>query len=127
MLRTKAGLAFIGAVEKRNRRSVWTVTTKPFKGAHFATFPPDLIEPCILAGCPKSGTILDPFLGSGTTAYVAAKHGRQSVGIELNEDYLPLIRERMNLACPTDDLFSEPPTMPPMQQTAFSLDGEPPV
>jgi DNA modification methylase len=58
--------------EYRNRRSVWTVATKPYQGAHFATFPPGLIEPCILAGAPTGGVVLDPFLGSGTTAAVAS-------------------------------------------------------
>jgi len=71
----------------RNRRSVWTVTTKPYKGAHFATFPPDLIEPCVLAGCPVGGTVLDPFGGSGTTAGVALRHGRNAIRCELNGDY----------------------------------------
>jgi site-specific DNA-methyltransferase (adenine-specific) len=111
----------------RNKRSVWTVPTKPFKGAHFAVMPPALAEPCILAGCPKGGVVIDPFMGSGTTAYVAAKHGRNSVGIELNDNYLPLIRERMSLACPPDDLFSALPVTQEMHQTAFSLDGEPPI
>lgn len=72
----------------RNKRSVWTVSTKPFSGAHFATFPHDLIEPCILAGCPKGGTVIDPFFGSGTTGLVAYKHGRKFLGIELNEEYV---------------------------------------
>jgi DNA modification methylase len=81
--------------DTRNKRSVWTVTTKPFKGAHFATFPPALIEPCILAGCPEGGTVLDPFMGSGTTAAVAKLHGRHYLGSELNTDYRPLIEERL--------------------------------
>jgi DNA modification methylase len=80
----------------RNRRSVWTVTTKPYKGAHFATFPPALIEPCILAGCPAGGTVLEPFSGSGTTLAVANKHGRKAVGIELNPAYCALAVERLN-------------------------------
>jgi len=80
----------------RNKRSVWTVTTKPFKGAHFATFPPDLIEPCILAGCPVGGTVLDPFFGAGTTGLVAQKHGRNCIGIELNPEYAALARERID-------------------------------
>ena len=80
---------------KRNRRSVWTVTTRPYKGAHFATFPPALIEPCILAGCPEGGTVLDPFGGSGTTAGVALSHGRNAVLCELNPDYVKLIPERV--------------------------------
>lgn len=75
-------------VDSRNKRSVWTVTPKPFKGAHFATFPPDLIDPCVLAGCPRSGTVLDPFFGSGTTGLVAYKHDRKFIGIDLSEDYL---------------------------------------
>ena len=78
----------------RNRRSVWTVTTKPYSEAHFATFPPDLIRPMILAGCPKGGTVLDPFIGSGTTAYVAKELNRKCIGIELNEKYIELIMKR---------------------------------
>lgn len=80
---------------KRNRRSVWTVATRPYKGAHFATFPPDLIEPCIQAGAPENGIVLDPFMGSGTTAAVASKLGRFAMGCELNPDYVELIRERL--------------------------------
>ena len=80
--------------EMRNKRSVWTVATQPFKQAHFATFPPKLIEPCILAGCPVGGTVLDPFGGSGTTGEVAEGLGRNSVLIEMNADYLPMIRRR---------------------------------
>ena len=75
----------------RNKRSVWTVTTKPFSGAHFATFPPDLIEPCILAGCPEGGTVLDPFFGAGTTGVVCEKWGRNCIGIELNPEYIETI------------------------------------
>jgi len=80
----------------RNRRSVWTVSTKPFKGAHFATFPPDLIEPCILAGCPLQGTVLDPFGGAGTTGLVAKQHGRSAILLELNPDYAAMARERID-------------------------------
>ena len=79
----------------RNRRSVWTVTTKPFKDAHFATFPPDLIEPCILAGSRPGDVVLDPFGGAGTTALVAQRHGRRSVYIELNPDYVAIARARL--------------------------------
>lgn len=79
----------------RNRRSVWTVTPKPYKEAHFATFPPDLIKPCILAGCPEGGTVLDPFGGSGTTAQVAIENGRNAVLIELNPAYIELMRKRL--------------------------------
>lgn len=81
--------------DTRNRRSVWTVTTKPFKGAHFATFPPDLIEPCVLAGSPVGGTVLDPFGGSGTTGGVAAKHGRNAILCELNPEYAAFVDARV--------------------------------
>ena len=81
-----------------NRRSVWSVTTQPYKGAHFATFPPDLIEPCILAGSRAGDTVLDPFMGSGTTAAVAIKHGRKYLGCELNPEYKPLQDERIKNA-----------------------------
>jgi len=80
---------------KRNKRSVWTVTTKPFKDAHFAVFPEDLIEPCILAGCPEGGVVLDPFVGSGTTLLVATRHNRRSIGIELNPDYIKIAERRL--------------------------------
>ena len=78
----------------RNKRSVWTVTTRPFSGAHFACYPPELIKPCIAAGCPEGGTVLDPFFGSGTTGMVAESLGRRWFGIELNPEYEPLIRQR---------------------------------
>ena len=82
----------------RNRRSVWTVATRPYKGAHFATFPPALIEPCILAGAPFDGVVLDPFTGSGTTAAVALQHGRRFIGCELNPDYIKLAEARIAAA-----------------------------
>jgi len=82
----------------RNKRSVWTVTTKPYKGAHFATFPPDLINPCILAGAPAGGVVLDPFMGSGTTAAVAVLNGRNYLGCELNPAYKELQDERIRNA-----------------------------
>ncbi len=82
-------------VTDRNKRSVWTVTTKPYAGAHFAVFPSDLIEPCILAGAPVGGIVLDPFMGSGTTAQVAQNLGRQYIGCELNEDYKILQEKRL--------------------------------
>jgi len=66
-----------------------------YKGAHFATFPPKLIEPCILAGCPKGGIVLDPFAGSGTTLMVAAQNDRRYIGFELNPEYLPMIAKRV--------------------------------
>ena len=85
-----------GSYPTKNKRSVWTVTTKPFKGAHFATFPMDLIEPCVLAGCPEGGVVLDPFAGSGTVGLVANQNNRDSILIELNSDYNKLIEERFN-------------------------------
>lgn len=84
----------------RNRRSVWDVTTKPYKEAHFAVFPPDLVEPCILAGCPPGGVVLDPFLGSGTTAQVAVETGRNWLGVELNPKYIKLAKKRIAGAQP---------------------------
>lgn len=93
--RTKENLVNIQAVKKRNKRSVWTVTTKPFKGAHFATFPMDLIEPCVLAGCPEGGTVLDPFGGSGTTGIVAVNHNRNATLCELNEEYIEIAKKRI--------------------------------
>lgn len=80
---------------KRNKRSVWSVPTKPYKGAHFATFPPTLIEPCILAGCPIGGTVIDPFAGSGTTAGVALANDRKAILCELSEEYAKLIPARI--------------------------------
>lgn len=82
----------------RNRRSVWTVATKPYKGAHFAVFPSELIAPCILAGSRPGDVVLDPFMGSGTTAAVAIQHGRQYLGCELNQNYEDLQIERIQLA-----------------------------
>jgi DNA modification methylase len=79
----------------RNRRSVWTVNTRPYKGAHFATFPPALIEPCILAGSRPGDIVLDPFMGSGTTAAVALQHDRRYLGCELNPEYAALQQERI--------------------------------
>lgn len=79
----------------RNKRSVWTVATRPFPEAHFATFPEELIQPCILAGCPEGGIVLDPFGGSGTTAVVASSFSRNSVLIELNQDYIQMSIKRI--------------------------------
>lgn len=84
-----------GGKDRRNKRDVWTVSTKPYKGAHFATFPPDLIAPCILAGSRSGGTVLDPFCGTATTLQVANQLGRNGIGIELNTDYEPLIKDRL--------------------------------
>jgi len=82
------GLLTAKLTDTRNKRSVWTVTTKPYKGAHYATFPPDLIKPMILAGCPPGGIVLDPFAGSGTTVMVAIQLGREGIGLDLSASYL---------------------------------------
>jgi len=87
---------------KKNKRSVWSITKRPYKGAHFATFPPELITPCIKAGSQIGDTILDPFMGSGTTAMVAKSLGRYYLGCELHEDYGHLIEERISM--PDDKL-----------------------
>jgi DNA modification methylase len=94
----RAGRDGIDYDETRNKRSVWTVATASFKGAHFATFPPALIRPCILAGSPRGGMALDPFGGAGTTALVAMQEGRQSVICELNPEYAALARQRLDNA-----------------------------
>jgi len=86
--------------ETRTRRNVWTVATQPLKSAHFATFPPKLIEPCVLAGCPEGGTVLDPFAGAGTTLLVADRLNRHGIGIELNPEYCHLARKRLQDDCP---------------------------
>lgn len=88
-------------VSGRNKRSVWTVATKPFKEAHFAVFPPDLIKPMVLAGCPTGGVVLDPFVGSGTTAIVARELGRRFIGIELNPEYADMARRRVGQTTPS--------------------------
>lgn len=88
--------AFRAIRDTRNKRSVWTVSTKPLKEAHFATFPEDLIEPCVLAGCPINGVVLDPFFGAGTTGLVSLKHGRNFVGIELNPKYIKIAENRLS-------------------------------
>lgn len=86
-----------------NKRSVWSVATRPYKGAHFATFPPALIEPCILAGSRSGDVVLDPFMGSGTTAQVSINQGRQYLGCELNADYKHLQDARIESATPAND------------------------
>lgn len=82
----------------RNKRSVWTINTKPFRGAHFAVMPEALVEPCVLASTKENDLVLDPFTGSGTVGVVAVKHGRNFVGIELNEDYVQIARQRISVA-----------------------------
>lgn len=88
----------VGATDTRNRRSVWNVATAKFDGAHFAVFPPALVEPCVLAGCPTGGVVLDPFSGTGTTGEVAVAMGRSFVGCELNPEYAGMARERIFVA-----------------------------
>lgn len=82
----------------RNLRSVWDVNTKPFAGAHFATFPPDLIKPCILTSTERNDVVLDPFFGAGTVRLVAERFGRKYVGIELNAEYVAMAAMRLSLA-----------------------------
>ena len=114
--RTRAGLHKAaerwreeGPPESRNRRSVWTITTKPYSGAHFAVMPPDLVKPCIKAGCPEGGTVLDPFAGSGTTLAVAAELGRNGIGCELNPEYIGLAERRIKDARSSVALFEGVP------------------
>ena len=85
---------------KRNKRDVWTISTKPFKGAHFAVMPEALVEPCVLAGSAEGDTVLDPFTGSGTVAVVALRHGRNFVGTELNPEYGEIAKDRITNAAP---------------------------
>jgi len=92
----------------KNKRSVWSVTVKPYKEAHFATYPPDLIEPCILAGSEEGDTVLDPFMGAGTTAAVAKSLNRYYIGCELNEDYGNLIQKRIQDYQPVNKVAQEP-------------------
>ena len=94
--RTRMGGLKTNHYTKRNKRDVWRVATRPYKEAHFATFPEQLIEPCILAGSRPDGIVLDPFFGSGTTGVVAEKFGRRYIGIELNEEYVELAKKRLD-------------------------------
>jgi DNA modification methylase len=87
----------------RNKRTVWNVGTESYQGAHFATFPEKLIEPCILAGAPAGGIVLEPFAGSGTTLSVAKRLGRKAIGIELNPAYVELAKRRISVT--TASLF----------------------
>ena len=75
---------------------MWEIATQPYAEAHFATYPEELVRRCLLAGCPEGGVVLDPFLGSGTTALVARKHGRRTIGIELNPAYAELAARRLS-------------------------------
>lgn len=87
--------SFVTINERKNKRSVWTVSPKPFSEAHFAVYPPELIEPCILAGCPEGGTVLDPFGGSGTTGVVADRLKRNAILAELNQNYIEIAKNRI--------------------------------
>lgn len=80
----------------RNKRSVWSINTRPYKDAHFAVFPPELVEPCILSGCPPQGIVLDPFGGTGTTAGVAIANNRNAILCELNHEYVKLVHKRID-------------------------------
>lgn len=82
----------------RNKRTVWNIPLSKFRGAHFAVFPEKLVEPCVLAGCPEKGIVLDPFFGSGTTGYVAKKLNRHYIGLEINPDYAKIAESRLNEA-----------------------------
>lgn len=84
-----------GSITYRNKRDVWLVNTKPCRVAHFATFPDSLIEPCVLAGCPEGGIVIDPFLGSGTTAFVSLRNNRNYVGIEINPEFIEIAERRI--------------------------------
>lgn len=92
----------------RNKRSVWSIPSQPYSGAHFATMPPDLVAPCILAGSRPGDTVLDPFSGSGTTGEVALRYSRRYVGIELNPDYIQLAHKRIAPYAAQMQLFQEP-------------------
>lgn len=91
----------------RNKRSVWTIPTKAYAAAHFATFPPALVEPCVLAGCPEGGVVLDPFAGAATTGLVALRLNRSFVGIELNPEYVEIARERILADSPMLNLAAQ--------------------
>lgn len=95
----------------KNPGDVWSMTLKPFKGAHFAVFPADIPRKCIIAGCPEKGVVLDPFAGSGTTLKVAKELGRDAIGIEINPAYAKMIQERLNHECRVIDIRRGKPRM----------------
>ena len=113
--------------DTRNRRSVWSIAAQPFSGSHFAVMPKKLVEPCILAGCPVGGTVLDPFNGAATVGIVALEHGRQYLGIELNPEYVGLSVGRLTDATRQGQLFSLPPIPRPapiaQQNPLFEADA----
>lgn len=88
--------SFVKITDKRNKRDVWDITTRPVREAHFATYPEELVRPCILAGCRVGGVVLDPFFGSGTTGRVAEMLNREYIGIELNPKYIEISKKRTN-------------------------------
>lgn len=92
----------------RNKRTVWNINTKPFKGAHFAVFPMELVEPCILAGSPEDGVVLDPFMGSGTTGVVAKSKNRKFIGFELNPEYIQIANIRLEAEFNENDESKKP-------------------
>jgi len=94
--KTNGNIKAAGNTEYRNSRNVWTITTKPFKDAHFATMPIELAEKCLLAGCPVGGTVVDPFFGAGTTGLAAIKNNRNAIGTELNPEYIEIAKKRIN-------------------------------
>lgn len=100
----------------RNKRDVWWLGPEPFPEAHFAVFPSALVEPCVLAGCPEGGTVIDPFCGSGTTGMVALRHGRQFIGIELNPEYVAMARRRIEGDAPLLNVEVQPPPPEPVQE-----------
>lgn len=104
--RTSAEYVEMDVAATRNKRSVWTLATRPFPEAHFATFPPDLIRPMILAGCPADGTVLDPFAGAGTTGLVCQELSRNAVLIELSPAYCDIIRKRLKLIPTLDEMVA---------------------
>jgi DNA modification methylase len=98
--KSNGSMKAVGDTMTRNKKTVWTMTTANFSDAHFATFPPKLIEPCIIAGCPIGGTVLDPFNGAGTTGLVAMQNGREYIGIELNPEYVEITNRRLSFIQP---------------------------
>lgn len=116
----KDGLRDLGkrpVTETRNKRSVWSIPTQPFPGAHFATMPPALVQPCLLAGCPPDGLVLDPFAGAGTVALMAIREGRQSVSIELNPEYCAIAVTRLEAELAQPLLFPPAAFQDPVQET----------
>jgi DNA modification methylase len=105
---TKGNLHMIGAAEHRNRRSVWSIATQPYSGAHFAVMPQALVEPCLLAGSRPGDLVLDPFTGSGTVGAVAIGHGRSFIGCELNPAYIDLARQRIGSVAPMFSAEAQP-------------------